>query len=81
MSEGIGSKQLHTYYIATSRAPTLSGDSPPKYTKSTSCLFIIWSNICLLGSARTAGLKRTEDMHTNRNTIVLDYKINVFSIS
>lgn len=48
---------------------TLRGDSPPTYTKSTSCRFIMCSNICLLGSALTAGLEReikpTQIIHLN----------------
>lgn len=39
---------------------TLRGDSPPTYTKSTSCRFNMCSNICLLGRARTAGLETTK---------------------
>lgn len=42
---------------------TLRGDSPPTYTKSTSCRFNMCSNICLLGRARTAGLKERRNIY------------------
>lgn len=48
------------YVWVTQAVFTLRGDSPPTYTKRTSCRFITCSNICLLGRARTAGLKITK---------------------
>lgn len=65
-----GSSAEATRHVDTEVAQTvltLRGDTPPTYTKSTSWRFIMCSNICLLGSARTAGLEEEESTEISLN--------------